>query len=350
MRTIKRLAWSLGFLFAFGFLVITGSAQLQRFVTGHVGAPFHLPLLLLLAIPTSLATLAAAFLIEGLFVGWRESSLRTLVASSGSVRLDVLAVALEFLSPQILAYVLSLGLLYLLETHSTHAAALVHMPFAEAWGIQVVFLLLLGSFFHYWAHRLEHSIPALWALHQFHHSADRMTILTSHRQTELSKRVEQVLESLPLLLLFAAAVPNAPKPGAMSTLLPLVMVYFLYRTFIRVNQYLVHSNLTTDYGWIGRWLLVSPRMHRLHHARAAQYHDKNFTFDLVIWDRIFGTYATCSDTEARAMPLGLDDNPFGRKSTVMGVLRDYFLTSYLVFWRALRNGFRAWVPTRLGGT
>jgi sterol desaturase/sphingolipid hydroxylase (fatty acid hydroxylase superfamily) len=349
MAKIKRLVCSIGLLFAFGLLAITGSTQLQQLVGAHGGAPLHVLLLLLLAIPVSLVTLASAYLIEGVLVGWRNSSLKTLGEASGSVRLDVLSVALELLPFRRLGYVLSLGLLYVIEIRSTHPVIDLPARFLPSWGIQVGCLLLLGSFISYWVHRLEHSIPALWALHKFHHSADRMSILTSHRQTELTKRVEQALSSLPLLLL-AMTEPTAPRPNATSALFPLVVIYFLYRAFIRVNQYLVHSNLTTDYGWIGRWLLVSPRMHRLHHAKAAEYHNKNFTFDLVIWDRIFGTYATCEAADVRAVPLGLDDNPFNRTSTIWGVLRDYFLTSYIVFWQALRDGIKAWLPMRSDST
>jgi hypothetical protein len=54
--------------------------------------------------------------------------------------------------------------------------------------------------------------------------------------------------------------------------------------------------------------------------------------------------------DVRAVPLGLDENPFNHASTLKGVLRDYFLTSYMVFWRALRDGSRAWVPMRAADT
>jgi hypothetical protein len=88
-------------------------------------------------------------------------------------------------------------------------------------------------------------------------------------------------------------------------------------------------------------------MHRLHHAVSRSYHDKNFTFDLVIWDRLFGTYATCDASAVADIPLGLDDSPFNDRSTLMGVLRNYFLTPYVVFWYELRKGFKAWLPARL---
>jgi sterol desaturase/sphingolipid hydroxylase (fatty acid hydroxylase superfamily) len=346
VQRIRPLLCGIGLLCAFVLLAFTGSTQLQQLLANHASAPLKLPLLLLIAIPTGIVTLICAYLIEGALLGWRNSSLRALGEASGSVRLDLLCVALELVSFKRLGYVLSLGLLYVLETRSSQPLIPAHLP--PSWGLQVACLLLLGSLISYRVHRLEHSIPALWALHKFHHSADRMSVLTSHRQTDLTRTVEQALATLPLIL-FVIAEPTAPKPGVASALFPLVAIYFFYRAFIRVNQYLVHSNLTTDYGWIGRWVLVSPRMHRLHHARAAEYHDKNFTFDLVIWDRIFGTYATCGAADVSAIPLGLDDNPFNHTDTVKGVLRDYFLTPYIVFWRALKDGVKAWLPMRPAG-
>jgi sterol desaturase/sphingolipid hydroxylase (fatty acid hydroxylase superfamily) len=218
------------------------------------------------------------------------------------------------------------------------------MGLLPLWGLQITLLVLCGSFISYWMHRLEHTIPALWALHKFHHSADRMSMLTSARQTQLAKGVEEVLLLIPLALL---GNPIAPKPVVGSLSFVIVAIYAAFRTFTTINMYLCHSNLTTDYGWIGRWLLVSPRMHRLHHAASRSYHDKNFTFDLVIWDRLFGTYATCDALAVANLPLGLDENPFNSRDTIKGVLRSYFLTPYLVFWYELRKGLKAWLPARL---
>jgi sterol desaturase/sphingolipid hydroxylase (fatty acid hydroxylase superfamily) len=343
MGKIKRLTWSLCFFFACAALLATGTSQLQHLADAHRSVPFYLLLSFLLAVPTSIVTLAAGYLLEGLLVGWSRSSLRTLREPSASVRLDVLSIAMTLLPHRRLGYILSLGLLLAVDTHALQPPNISLTRFLPTWGIQVGCLLLLQSFIAYWMHRLEHAIPALWALHKFHHSADRLSILTAVRQTELTKGVEQILLLLSLALL---SDPTAPKPGAGSPLFAIVVIYFLYRAFVRVNQYLVHSNLSTDYGWIGRWLLVSPRMHRLHHATAPAYHNKNFTFDLVIWDRLFGTYATCDAEAAGSLSLGLDENPFNSSGTIKGVLRDYFLTTYIVFWHALRTGLKAWLPAR----
>jgi sterol desaturase/sphingolipid hydroxylase (fatty acid hydroxylase superfamily) len=343
MRNIKRLAWWLCFLLACGWLVASGSNQVQQLASAHRSVPFYLLLSLLLAIPTSIVTLAVGFLLECLLVGWSRSSLKTLLEAPPSVRLDALAAAVQLLPHRLLSYILSLGLLYAVDTRLVHprdASLTGHLP---SWGIQVACFLMLQSLVGYWLHRLEHTIPALWSLHKFHHSADRMSILTTDRQTDLTRGLEEIV----LLLFLGLSDPPLPKTGAASPLFVILVIYFIYRTFVRVNQYLCHSNLSTDYGWIGRWLIVSPRMHRLHHAKPPEYHNKNFTFDLVIWDRLFGTYATCGARAADHMSLGLDENPFNSGRSVKCVLRDYFVTSYVVFWRSLRQGFRAWLPARL---
>jgi hypothetical protein len=86
-------------------------------------------------------------------------------------------------------------------------------------------------------------------------------------------------------------------------------------------------------------------MHRLHHATAPAYHNKNFTFDLVIWDRLFGTYAACEpEVDVRDIRVGLHENPFNRHPTTGGVLREYFITTLVLFWQELRKGISACRP------
>jgi sterol desaturase/sphingolipid hydroxylase (fatty acid hydroxylase superfamily) len=347
MGKIKRLSWMLGLLGVCAVMVLAaGHDQLQRFAGTHRGSAHYLWLALLLAVPAGLATLAAACLLELLLVGWPRSSLRLLLQGSPSVKLDVLSMAMTLLPQGLLAYALSLGLQYVIEADFQRLRGLSLTPYLPTWGLQVACLVLFRSFVSYWVHRLEHTIPALWALHKFHHSADRLAIVTSERRTQLAKGVE---EFLLFLLLVVLSNPTAAKPAVGSAAYLLVAGYFAFGAFVSINSYLVHSNLTTGYGWIGRWLLVSPRMHRLHHAMSPAYYNKNFTFDFVFWDRLFGTYASCDAQVAASIPLGLADNPFSSGGTVSGPLRDYFLTPYLVLWQELRRGLKAWQPMPLQG-
>jgi sterol desaturase/sphingolipid hydroxylase (fatty acid hydroxylase superfamily) len=345
MRVLKTLGASLGLLLASTLIVLAAlHGQLQH-LGGHGLLARYFLLAALLAVPARFLALAGAYLTELFLVGWPRSSLRMLWKPSASVRMDVVTIIMQLLLPQRhIGYVLSFGLLYAVDLgtrHLDHFSAAWLLP---TWGLQVICVLTFQSFLRYWMHRLEHAIPALWALHKFHHSAESMSLLTSARTTQLAKGIETGLVLAPAALLASA---TAPAPAIESPAFAIAVIYFVYSTFVGINGYFVHSNLTTDYGWIGRWLLVSPRMHRLHHAKSPRYHDRNFTFDLVVWDRLFGTYAACPpDTDPLTIPLGLEENPFNGHETVGGTLWEYFLGTYLVFFQELRSGLRAWMPTR----
>jgi sterol desaturase/sphingolipid hydroxylase (fatty acid hydroxylase superfamily) len=345
MRGLKALCWFLGLLLAWALIVLAvWHGQLQH-VGAHRVIARYLLLAAVLAIPASFLALVGAYLVELLLVGWRQSSLRMLWKPSASVRMDMVTIVMQLLLPQrYIGYVLSFGLLYVIDLGTRQLEHFSATRLLPTWGLQIVCVLLFQSFLRYWAHRLEHAVPALWALHKFHHSAESMSLLTSARTTQLAKGIDTGLVFVPAALLTSA---TAPVPSIDSPAFAIAVVYFVYSTFVGINGYFVHSNLTTDYGWIGRWLLVSPRMHRLHHAKSPSYHDKNFTFDLVLWDRLFGSYATCApDTDPLTIPLGLEENPFNGHDSVGGALREYFLSTYLVFWQELRKGLQAWMPIR----
>jgi hypothetical protein len=72
----------------------------------------------------------------------------------------------------------------------------------------------------------------------------------------------------------------------------------------------LHINVSWDFGWFGRWVMVSPMFHRVHHLKDPKYHDANFGQFLAIWDRIFGTYMDPRKIEN--WELGVADREFSR--------------------------------------
>jgi sterol desaturase/sphingolipid hydroxylase (fatty acid hydroxylase superfamily) len=341
MRKVRVLAVWFGILAVGALVLLSSSSMLQHLAQAHENAPYFFLLSFLIGIGATFTAMVAAYLLEWLLGGWAGSSLEALWKARASMKLDVLAALVMQLPHKHLDYILSLGLLYLIGTRSPHPTGLstsvMHM--LPSWGLQAGCALLFTSLVSYWIHRVQHSIPALWALHKFHHSADRLAILTTFRETKLSGAVDAALRVLPLAIL---TVPIAAKPTSASPAFVLVGIYFLFTALTRLNSFIIHSNLDLGYGWIGRWLLVSPRMHRLHHCASPAYHNRNFSFDLVLWDRLFGSYAMCDDVARQ--PVGLIDNPFNSSDSLKGVLRDYFLTPYVEFWRAVRVGLKAWLP------
>jgi sterol desaturase/sphingolipid hydroxylase (fatty acid hydroxylase superfamily) len=342
MRKVSRLARWVGVLAAVALVLVTSTNLLQHLLKAHENAPYFLVLSLLIGIGTTFTAMLAAYLIELLLLGWLGSSLEALWKARASMKLDVLATLVIQLPHKHLDYLLSLGLLYIVDTRSPQLAGISIAHWLPSWGLQAGCALLLSSLVGYWTHRLEHSIPALWALHKFHHSADRLAILTTFRDTKFSTGLDSALRVLPIALLTA---PVAARPTSASPAYVLVGIYLLFVALTRLNSFLIHSNLDLSYGWVGRWLLVSPRMHRVHHSSSPAYHNRNFSFDLVLWDRLFGTYAWCDD--AAKLSIGLADNSFNSSNSLKGVLRDYFVTTYTEFWRAVRKGPKAWLPARV---
>jgi sterol desaturase/sphingolipid hydroxylase (fatty acid hydroxylase superfamily) len=141
---------------------------------------------------------------------------------------------------------------------------------------QTAILFLLYSLFDYWSHRLDHS-RLFWPLHRFHHAAEDFSVLTAAR-THPAVFTAVVGTTLPGLLLGAA-------PEALGDLGILVITLRL----------LIHSRIESDLGWIGRWVIQSPRHHRLHHNLNRRPVNLALT---PVWDRLFGTWR-----EAPAGPL-----------------------------------------------
>lgn len=61
-------------------------------------------------------------------------------------------------------------------------------------------------------------------------------------------------------------------------------------TISLVYQFFLHTRLVGKLGWY-EYLFNTPSHHRVHHARNPQYLDKNYGGTLIIWDRLFGTFA-----------------------------------------------------------
>ena len=132
--------------------------------------------------------------------------------------------------------------------------------------------IVVYDFFSYWAHRLQHASGVFWAVHQFHHEERSMSSASSLRAHWLNVPFTQIFVLVPMMWLIGLdAMPYAA---------------FL---FIGIFSALSHSNMNVSFGAVGR-ILVSPRYHRLHHARARHLHDHNFAALLPLWDHLFGTY------------------------------------------------------------
>src|SRR5471030_394049 len=132
--------------------------------------------------------------------------------------------------------------------------------------------VVLFDFCDYWLHRAGHECAVMWAAHLVHHQSQDFHFATALRQESTVILIGWVFY-LPMAVL---GVP--PEEFAIAGLI--VLLY----------QFWIHTEHIGKLGWFDR-VFSSPSNHRVHHAVNDQYLDKNYGGMLVVWDRMFGTFA-----------------------------------------------------------
>tara|TARA_B110000238_G_C16055544_1_gene408083 strand:+ start:288 stop:1184 length:897 start_codon:yes stop_codon:yes gene_type:complete len=132
--------------------------------------------------------------------------------------------------------------------------------------------LLTADFTYYWMHRLEHEHRILWASHSVHHSSNDYNFTVGFRLSLVEGFFEWAF-LIPMIL-----IGFSPFQAIVG--LVLVAQY----------QHWVHTERVTKLGWLDE-VFNTPSVHRVHHGSNRQYIDKNYGGILMIWDKIFGTFA-----------------------------------------------------------
>lgn len=149
--------------------------------------------------------------------------------------------------------------------------------------------IVLADFLGYFAHRLMHSRFA-WRFHAIHHSPTSVNWLSGVRGTP----IHYIVIVTPTLLanhLFMDGLGFWPAFG--------------FIVFDILNQQFCHSNVHLKYAKQLEYLLVTPRMHFVHHHPMVKYTDSNYGLYFTVWDRLFGTYVDADSVEQKGL-LGLD--------------------------------------------
>lgn len=137
----------------------------------------------------------------------------------------------------------------------------------------VLLAVLLIDFISYWHHRISHEVNVLWAAyHSVHHSADHFDQSISFRLSFVGFFIAPVFY-LPLM-----ALGFHP------------LLVFACLGLARAWQQWIHTEQVGKLPWLDGWL-NTPSNHRVHHGRNPEYLDKNYGGVLILWDRLFGTYA-----------------------------------------------------------
>lgn len=145
------------------------------------------------------------------------------------------------------------------------------------WALVICFFA--EDFVYYWGHRLSHEHRFWWASHVIHHSSQHFNGSTALRQSWTGIFGAGFFIRLPL---FFIGFPPA-------------MVLF-FTAVTAAYQLWVHSEQIGKLGPL-EWVLNTASHHRVHHSSNPRYLDRNHGGFLIIWDRLFGTFAEERDDE-----------------------------------------------------
>lgn len=135
-----------------------------------------------------------------------------------------------------------------------------------------ILLFLATDLVWYWYHRVGHEVNLFWAAHIVHHQSEDFNYTAAARITV----IQAVARGL-----FWSILPIIGFPAEMITVL--LLIHGTYPFF-------THTQLIGRLGWL-EYIIVTPTHHGVHHSSNPEYLDKNYGDMLIIWDKIFGTYA-----------------------------------------------------------
>lgn len=133
--------------------------------------------------------------------------------------------------------------------------------------------LLFDLLFYYW-HRANHTVPILWRLHVVHHLDPDLDVTTTFRFHFGEVALSSGFRALQILLVGGS-----------------VWAAVAYEFVFQLNTALQHSNLRLPIR-VERWMnlvIVTPRMHGIHHSTMKHENNSNWSSVFSFWDRLHGS-------------------------------------------------------------
>jgi sterol desaturase/sphingolipid hydroxylase (fatty acid hydroxylase superfamily) len=211
------------------------------------------------------------FFVLELVIGWNKYSIRSRLRSAFFWGVYIVITMTCFTAFQIGWAKLGIQPLFKvnLRAWSTDSLTLANVIM---WVVAPVAAIIVGEFFYYWFHRMQHANKFLWAFHAEHHAIREMSAWNSnHHVTEEIFRIPLMIIPLSLLI----QVEHGYVPA---------LVWLL----IGMQGQYVHSHTKLNLGPL-RYIVADNRFHRIHHSNEARHFDRNFGSFTSVWDSVFRT-------------------------------------------------------------
>jgi len=148
--------------------------------------------------------------------------------------------------------------------------------------LKPLFAIVLLDYTLYIWHWLTHRVPLLWRFHRVHHI---------DREMDASTALRFHFGEITLSVAFRAAQMRliGPSTGMYTSWQSLLLLCILFQ----------HSNICLPLHWERRLatVLVTPRLHAIHHSIQSEEVNSNWSSGLTIWDWLHGTLRTEASQE-----------------------------------------------------
>jgi sterol desaturase/sphingolipid hydroxylase (fatty acid hydroxylase superfamily) len=161
----------------------------------------------------------------------------------------------------------------------------------DAWWSWVI-LFFVDDLAYYVFHRVSHESRLFWNFHVVHHSSKEYNLSVAVRQSWFSGVLHWIFYAPIMLLGFAP------------------WMFLTVHGFNLIYQFWIHTKMIKSLGPL-EWVLNTPSHHRVHHGVNNPYLDKNYAGVLIIWDRLFGSFVSETETPRYGIVKQLNSyNPF----------------------------------------
>lgn len=195
---------------------------------------------------------------------------RTTTALVGRVILNFIISGLAFAVAWVLV---KPAALHTLNLAADNSFGLLHVMPMPAWIQWVLAFLLLDLSFYYW-HVLNHRVPFLWRFHNVHHFDPDLDVSTGFR------------------FHFGEVAMSAVFRVAQVALIgPTLEQFLAYELVFQLHTLFEHSNwrLPKKLDDALRLVVVTPRMHGIHHSQYRDETNSNYSVVFSFWDRLHKT-------------------------------------------------------------
>jgi sterol desaturase/sphingolipid hydroxylase (fatty acid hydroxylase superfamily) len=161
----------------------------------------------------------------------------------------------------------------------------------NGWTAGIIAIVLLDLTI-YLQHVFFHHNRFFWRLHMVHHTDLDIDVTTGARFHPFEIIISMVVKMAVVVMV------GAPAWSVLA-----------FEVILNGTSMFNHSNVFIPLGVdrVVRKLIVTPDMHRVHHSVLVHEHNRNFGFNLSIWDRIFGTYRDQPGRGHNSMTIGLKE-------------------------------------------